>query len=103
MQVQWDKPPAYKIDAVVNVSEVEAELDLEQSATGDNRPLRMLMPFTSAVTLFLTFGALGGGWREISFQSAVDRNYLRFAFIVLLPFQVWLALFFFQALVGDVL
>lgn len=103
MQVQWDKPPLYEKDAVVKVSEVEAEPDLEQSAAGDNRPLRMHMPFASAFTLFFTFAALGGGWREIAFQSAVDRNYHRFAFIVLLPFQVWLALFFFQALVGDVL
>jgi cellulose synthase/poly-beta-1,6-N-acetylglucosamine synthase-like glycosyltransferase len=102
MQVTWDKSFTQadgKKEGVVQVDEVEA--DVEQSAGGSNRPLMMYMPVTSAFTLLLTFAALGGGWREVAFQTAVDGNYVRFAFILILIPQIWLALFFFQALVGD--
>lgn len=107
MQVTWDNPFSQvneKKDDVVQVNEVEAEAeaDLEQNSTGKTRQITMSMPITSAVCLCLTFGAIGGGWRELAFQTAVDGNYVRFALVLVAIPQIWLALFFFQAFVGDI-
>ena len=105
MQVTWDNPFSQineKKDEMVQVNEVEtnSENSLEHNSFG-KRKLMMSMPVTGAVTLLLTFGALGGGWRELAFQTAVDGNYVRFVLMLVAIPQIWLALFFFQALVGD--
>ena len=105
MQVTWDDPFSQtneKKNGIVQVNEVETEADLEKHSASEPRQQMMSMPITSAVTLLLTFSAIGGGWRELAFQTAVDGNYVRFALVLVAIPQVWLALFFFQALVGDV-
>ena len=106
MQVTWDNPFSQineKKDDLVHVNEVESESEsnLEHNSFG-KRQLMMTMPVTGAITLLLTFGALGGGWRELAFQTAVDGNYVRFVLVLVAIPQIWLALFFFQAFVGDV-
>jgi membrane glycosyltransferase len=105
MQITWDNPFSEtddKKDGIVEVNEVETEADVERHTACDSRQQMMSMPITSAITLLLTFGALGGGFREIAFQSVVDGNYVRIVLIAVAIPQIWLALFFFQALVGDV-
>jgi hypothetical protein len=104
MQVVWDAEGQAdeKKNDMVQITEVEAEEDLEQNSPGRDRQLMMFMPVTGALTLLLTFGALGGGLRQLAFQTAVDGNYVRFILVIVTVPQLWLALFFFQALVGDV-
>lgn len=105
MQFTWDSPAAQlneKKDAVVQVDEVGSEDDLEHNALQSDRQIMMSMPFTGGITLLLTFAALGGGWRELAFQTAVDGSYIRLALLLAIVPQIWLCLFFFQALVGDV-
>lgn len=46
----------------------------------------------SAITLILIIAALGTGWRRLAVQTVVDHNYLRMAFFLVVPLQVWLAL-----------
>jgi membrane glycosyltransferase len=104
MQVTWDSTASQadeKKSGIVQINEVEDDADLEQNPERENRQIMMYMPVTGAITLALTFAALGGGWRELAFQTAVDGNYIRFILVIILLPQVWLALFFFQALVGD--
>lgn len=105
VQTMWDEPASQddgeKKEAVIQVNEVESEDNPERGLADDSRPLNLWMPIQSAVTLGLTFAALGGGWKEIAFQTAVDGTYIRMAFFITLIPQIWLALFFFQALVGD--
>ena len=76
--------------------------DVERGTIEQPRPIFLLMPMLSACTLFLTTLALGSGYRNIAIETNVDRFYLRLAFVAAIPAQIWLALFFFQALVGNV-
>lgn len=46
----------------------------------------------TGVTLILIIAALGSGWRQIAIEIMVDHNWLRVAFIVVVPLQIWLAL-----------
>lgn len=43
---------------------------------------------------------LGSGWRQLAVETAVDKNYLRLAFILLMPVQIFFTLFFAQVIVG---
>ena len=56
--------------------------------------------FMVALTLVLLVSALGAGWREVAIEIAVDKNMIRMAFLAVVPFQAWLALFFMQSVVG---
>lgn len=106
VQTMWDGAalqPDEKKEDNVQISEVGADDNFEQNPAGNDRPINLWMPIQSALVLCLTFAALGGGWHQIAFQTAVDNNYLRLAFVATLIPQIWLALFFFQALVADIL
>lgn len=46
----------------------------------------------SGITIILIIAALGSGWRQIAIEFSVDHQYLRFAFIIVVPLQIWLAL-----------
>ena len=76
--------------------------DVERGTIEQPRPIFLLMPILSACTLFLTTLAIGSGYRRIAIETTVDLFYLRLAFVAAIPAQLWLALFFFQALVGNV-
>ena len=43
-------------------------------------------------TLILIIAALGSGWRQIAIEVTIDHQYLRLAFIFVVPLQIWLAL-----------
>lgn len=46
----------------------------------------------TGVTLILIVAALGSGWRQVAIEIIVDHKYLRLAFILVVPLQIWLAL-----------
>lgn len=105
MEMIWDDSASMddeKKEAAVDIDEVSSDDDVERGTLEEPRKINLLMPFSSACTLALCIVAIGSGWRQIAFQTSVDGNYLRIAFILAFIPQVWLALFFFQALVGDV-
>lgn len=56
----------------------------------------------SGITIILIIAALGSGWRQIAIEFAIDHQYLRFAFIVVVPLQIWLALVSDEALLFEI-
>lgn len=82
--------------------ELQAIFQTGPEGTLTERPLILIQAWCTAITLALVFAALGGGWRQIALQIAIDNNFLRLLFALALIPQIWLALFFFQALVSNV-
>ncbi|KAK0727135.1 glycosyl transferase family group 2-domain-containing protein [Lasiosphaeria miniovina] len=77
----------------------DADADLEEAA--EHRPVRLESAVTVAITLALCISCLGLGWRALALESAVDGDYTRWALLVVSPAQMFVSLFFFQALVGN--
>ncbi|KAK5727507.1 hypothetical protein LTR15_003403 [Elasticomyces elasticus] len=106
MEMIWDDGSddgdEKKDNGSVMVREVGSEEDVELGTVEKPRPIVFMMPITSAFTLGLTVLAVGSGWRLIALETFVDSNYIRIAFALCIPLQIWLALFFFQALVGNI-
>ncbi|KAK5164919.1 uncharacterized protein LTR77_009584 [Saxophila tyrrhenica] len=74
----------------------------ERGAVEPPRRKNKLMSFQSAVCIILVCSALGAGWGQIAQELATDHFYPRALFILALPAQIWLALFFFQAMIGSI-
>ena len=91
-----------KKEGSVVVNETGSEGDVELGFVEPPRKIVLWMPVLSACTLALTVVAIGSGWRQIAVETFVDHNYIRMAFIFAVLPQMWLALFFFQALCGNV-
>ena len=53
-----------------------------------------------SITLCIILCLLGSGFQQIAIEVAVDHNYLRCAFLLLTPVQVFFTLFFAQVVVG---
>lgn len=108
MQLIWDKPAGEedgneKKEPGVEVDEVAAEqADIEAAYDQAPRKIVLYLPIISACTLCLVVVAIGTGWRSIAIQLWYDSYWPRLAFILCAIPQMWLALFFFQALVGNV-
>ncbi|KAF2138548.1 uncharacterized protein K452DRAFT_301083 [Aplosporella prunicola CBS 121167] len=105
MDMIWQDESAYpdeneKKEAMYQVHEDDGS-DAE-SAEEKPRQTVLIQPLLTACTLILTLAAIGSGWRQIAIEVAVDGGYIRLAFIAVVLPQMWLALFFFQALVGNV-
>ncbi|KAF2769078.1 hypothetical protein EJ03DRAFT_343541 [Teratosphaeria nubilosa] len=93
-----------KKDAAVVVNEIDgpSDDDVEPGTLEKPRPIMLWMPITSAFTLGLTVFCIGLGWKEIAIELYVDHNYIRLAFVACVIPQIWLGLFFFQSVVGNV-
>lgn len=94
----------------VIVNEVPAEdwdsaedgVPRENGLTDKPRRIKLNQAFLCAATLFLIIAALASGWRQIAIELVVDKSWIRLAFVVVMPLQIWLALFFMQSVVGCV-
>lgn len=94
-------PPPQKKEAVVGVSEVSSETNVEGKTVSDfneeavseapRRPV-LIQSILTGATLFLITAALGTGWKNIVVELMVDHSYIRLAFILVVPLQFWLAL-----------
>lgn len=67
----------------------------------ERRMIVVLQPIFTALTMTLAMGVIGLGWRHIAIEITVDGGYLRLLFAMSVIPQLWLGLFFFQALVGN--
>lgn len=80
---------------------VETEIDEE---TGDykpeNRPTNIMNGVLVGCTLVIITVMLGLGFKQIAVQVMVDQNYIRIAFLILIPVQIFFTLFFAQVIVG---
>ena len=64
----------------------------EESLAEPPRKIVLVQPLLTAVTLALIFAAIGSGWRQIAVELMVDSGWIRLAFVVVVPLQIWLAL-----------
>lgn len=78
--------PVYSEDNSSGIADLE-----DEPQEAPRRPV-LIQAILTAVTLLLIIGAIGLGWRQIAIETSVDRNYVRLAFIIAAPFQIWLAL-----------
>ncbi len=131
VMVVWDDEPRHLLDRAAKIEKAliemiwdnEDEVDeeeakteggttLNQGAGDDNniergavevpRKANKLMPIQSGFCVMLVCTALGAGWSHIAVELKTDHYWLRLLFLVALPAQVWLALFFFQAICGSI-
>jgi hypothetical protein len=72
----------------------------EERAMNAPRRIVLIQPILTAVTIVLLIAAIGSGWQQIALEIKVDHNWMRLAFLVVVPFQCWLALFFMQSVAG---
>lgn len=70
----------------------DGEIVYEELITEKPRKLVLIQATITALTLAILVGAIGGGWRNIVIELAVDKSMLRLAFAAVVPFQMWLAL-----------
>ncbi|KAH7093552.1 glycosyl transferase family group 2-domain-containing protein [Paraphoma chrysanthemicola] len=85
----------------VGVDITDCDEDIEGSKSSPRRLVLWQAAYTGFAICMLV-AAIGSGWRQIAIQQIQEPNWLRVLFIIALPGQVWLSLFFFQAVVGNV-
>lgn len=94
MNLSWNAEAysEYGMEKTGNIS-IE-ELDTEESGTpaSAERPTHLLNAILVGFTLFLITVMLGAGFRQIAIEVVVDQNYLRCAFLLLTPVQVFFTL-----------
>lgn len=64
----------------------------QEDLTEKPRRIVLIQPILTGVTLFLIIAALGSGWRELVVELVVDKSWLRLAFLLVVPLQIWLGL-----------
>lgn len=66
--------------------------DVEENLAETPRKIVLIQPVLTAITLLLVIAAIGSGWRQITLELMVDKGWIRLAFVVVVPLQIWLAL-----------
>jgi hypothetical protein len=81
------------------ISSDDSDVDVEMTFCDLPRKTRLYQSILIGITAMIAVTALGVGWRYIAVEISVDHNWMRLAFLVVVPFQAWLGWFFFQTLV----
>ncbi|KEQ76517.1 hypothetical protein M436DRAFT_69500 [Aureobasidium namibiae CBS 147.97] len=87
--------------AEVNIDELGADSE-EAGALEKPRRIVLTQAITGALTLCLMIVVMGTGWRKIALEIATDGSYIRIAFVLCILPQMWLSLFFYQAVVNNI-
>ena len=93
-------PPVFRIKEKEVVANAEEGQDVEMVFCDLPRKTRLYQSILIGITGLLCLTAIGAGWRYVAIEIQVDKNYMRLAFLVVVPFQMWLGWFFFQTLVS---
>ncbi|OQN97140.1 hypothetical protein B0A48_17237 [Cryoendolithus antarcticus] len=105
MDMIWDAQSIHsdedQIPKEPHVKEKRVFEDDETAVKQKPRRFMLITPMTCALSLCLCVASIGTGWKQLVFQSIVDNNWIRLVFVALFAPQFWLAIFFFQCLVGD--
>ncbi len=96
----FEEKTSSKNDGNIFVNEVspddldgaEGGVAREDGITDPPRRIKLNQAVLCGATLFLIVAALASGWRQIAVELSVDKSWLRLAFIVVMPLQIWLAL-----------
>lgn len=109
MEMIWEDQTSdsdEKKEGSVAVDEVQmSDVDSSVAEAGYQEPKRNVVlwqSYLSGATLLLTVFCLGLGFEKVAIETFVDQNYIRLAFLLVVPLQMWLALFFFQSVVNNV-
>lgn len=68
------------------------DMDPEDNFQEPRRKIVLIQAVLTALTLMLIVAAIGSGFRQIAIEIGIDHSYLRLAFVIVVPFQMWLAL-----------
>lgn len=74
-----------------NVTAVEIDEESGQIIP-EHRPTNLLNTILVSITLILIVTVLGAGFRALAVEIAVDKNWLRLAFVALTPVQIFFTL-----------
>jgi hypothetical protein len=66
------------------------------------RKTRLYQSILIGLTAVICVTCVGVGWRYVAVEISVDKNYIRLAFLAVMPLQLWLGWFFFQTLVNGI-
>ncbi|CAO2650163.1 Nn.00g014550.m01.CDS01 [Neocucurbitaria sp. VM-36] len=84
-----------------DVADYEDNFGIEESTNDKPRKTKLWQAMYTGLTILALTTALGSGWRQVAIQQIHEPNWFRLLFIISVPAQVWLSLFFFQAIVGN--
>ncbi|KAG9963913.1 hypothetical protein KCU61_g3421, partial [Aureobasidium melanogenum] len=91
-----------KESKTTNVSVHELDItESEEGSTEKPRRIVLLHSITTALTLCLMIVTLGAGIRKMVIEISLDHSYTRLALLATLPPIMWVAFFFFQAIIGN--
>ncbi|KAK5031090.1 hypothetical protein LTS07_004825 [Exophiala sideris] len=90
-------PYTSAVPSTVNLNAGEGAQDLENTVVLPRRPIVLIQPILTAITLILLISAISRGWRAMAIEIKVDKNWMRLAFLLVVPLQSWLGLFFMQS------
>lgn len=68
------------------------DVDPEENFQEPRRKIVLIQAVLSGLTLLLIVAAIGSGFRQIAIETGIDHSYIRLAFVIAVPFQMWLAL-----------
>lgn len=96
----YDEKNQIKEGSAVTVSEKPADgsnsdedgIAREDGLLEPPRKIVLNQAVLTGLTLILIVAALGSGWRQVAIEITVDHQYIRLAFILVVPLQIWLAL-----------
>lgn len=88
-QVESGEDPFDEKGVPISEEEIDAETG---EARPEARPTNLLNTILVACTLVIVVTLLGLGCRSVAIEVAVDHNYLRLAFLALIPVQIFFTL-----------
>lgn len=96
MQLVWQTGEAEEksIDGATKMPRVVTKDVDEETGKSlpENRPTHLMNTILVSFTIVIIITMLGAGFREVAIETAVDRNYLRVAFVLLTPVQIFFTL-----------
>lgn len=93
-------PVTSAMPSTINLASGEELQDFEPTAGSPLRRVVLIQSVLTALTLILLISAIGSGWRQIAVEIKVDKSWIRLGFLVVVPLQCWMALFFMQSVAG---
>ena len=68
------------------------DMDPEDNPQEPRRKIVLIQAVLCALTVMLIVAAIGAGFRQIAVEIGIDHSYIRLAFVIVVPLQMWLAL-----------
>ncbi|KAF2029599.1 hypothetical protein EK21DRAFT_101075 [Setomelanomma holmii] len=103
--VVWEDDPMRLVDRAQGIQDALMKMIWARSPEDTKKNVRRVVLWQAAYTgmaVCMLTTAIGSGWRQIAIQQIQEPNWLRLLCVLPLPGQVWLSLFFFQAIMGNI-